>query len=224
MPPAAGSPWICPRRKSPARMSAKSGFIETASPARTCCSSARTRRRSVSSAGNYDPAVPGRIRWKTTPEIAAQGRRGTSKWFGMATVNGALFASDVDSVFRRVDGPQPRWVRVLQFPRGVGDEGGAEVRGLTAVPNPQSLTGWPEEKMLVLATQMKIWRMRVPASADETHDHAVELDLLPWLSQRLGDPVIFAESAFNRLTPFQTASDAAPRVARGFPGRLSRPR
>jgi acetyl esterase/lipase len=167
-------------------------------------------------AGSFDPAVPGRIRWKTTPEIAAQGRRGTSKWFGMATVNGALFASDVDSVFRRVDGPQPRWVRVLQFPRGVGDEGGAEVRGLTAVPNPQSLTGWPEEKMLVLATQMKIWRMRVPADADETHDHAVELDLLPWLGQRLGEPVIFAESAFNRLTPFRTTPDAAPMWPVGF--------
>jgi acetyl esterase/lipase len=166
--------------------------------------------------GSYDPTAPGRIRWKTTPEIAAQGRRGTSKWFGMATVNGAMFASDVDSVFRRVDGPRPRWVRVLQFPRGVGDEGGAEVRGLTAVPNPQSLTGWPEEKMLVLATQMKIWRMRVPADADETHDHAVELDLLPWLSQRLGEPVIFAESAFNRLTPFQTASNATPLWPVGF--------
>ena len=134
----------------------------------------------------------------------------------MASVNGALFASDVDAVFRRVDGPQPRWVRVLQFPRGVGDEGGAEVRGLTAVPNPQSLTGWPEEEMLVLATQMKIWRMRVPADADEPHDHAVELDLLPWLGQRLGEPVIFAESAFNRLTPFQTASDAAPVWPIGF--------
>ena len=167
-------------------------------------------------AGSYDPAAPGRIRWNTTPEIAAQGRRGTSKWFGMATVNGALFASDVDSVFRRVDGPRPRWVRVLQFPRGVGDEGGAEVRGLTAVPNPQSLTGWPEEKMLVLATQMKIWRMRVPVAADKPHDYAAELDLLPWLGQRLGEPVIFAESAFNRLTPFQTASDAAPLWPIGF--------
>ena len=167
-------------------------------------------------AGSYDPTVPSCIRWNATPEIAAQGRRGTSKWFGMATVNGALFASDVDSVFRRVDGPRPRWVRVLQFPRGVGDEGGAEVRGLTAVPNPQSLTSWPEEEMLVLATQMKIWRIRVPATVDEPHDYTVELDSLPWLGQRLGEPVIFAESAFNRLTPFQTGSDAAPVWPIGF--------
>jgi hypothetical protein len=58
--------------------------------------------------------------------------------------------------------------------------------------------------------------MRVPADADETHDHAVELDLLPWLGQRLGEPVVFAESAFNRLTPFQTASDAAPMWPIGF--------
>ena len=166
--------------------------------------------------GSYDPDAPSRIRWNATPEITAPGRRGTSKWFGMASVNGAMFASDVDSVFRRVDGPRPRWVRVLQFPRGVGDEGGAEVRGLTAVPNPQSLTGWPEEEMLVLATQMKIWRMRVPDDADETHDHTAELDLLPWLGKRLGEPVIFAESAFNRLTPFQTGSDATPLWPIGF--------
>jgi acetyl esterase/lipase len=166
--------------------------------------------------GSYDSTAPGRIRWNTTPEIAAQGRRGTSKWFGMASVNGALFASDVDSVFRRVDGLRPRWVRVLQFPRGVGDEGGAGVRGLTAVPNSQSLTGWSEEEMLLLATQMKIWRIRVPNAADETHDYAAELDLLPWLDEQLGGPVIFAESAFNRLTPFQAAPDTASMWPVGF--------
>lgn len=46
---------------------------------------------------------------------------------------------------------------MLQFPRGVADESGAEVRGLTAVPNPQAITGWPDKKMLLLATQMKLW-------------------------------------------------------------------
>lgn len=166
-------------------------------------------------AGIYDPAAPGRIRWRSEPEITARGQRDAGKWFGMATVNGVLFASDVNTVYRRVDGPQPRWLNVLQFPR-VGDEGGAEVRGLTAVPNPKAVTGWPEDQMLIFATQFNVWRMRAPAGADGKHEHSSELDLIPWLSERLGEPVVFAEAAFNRLTPFRPAPGAAPVWPIGF--------
>jgi acetyl esterase/lipase len=167
-------------------------------------------------AGSFDPDAPGRIRWHSEPEITAQGRRGTSKWFGMTTVNGVLLASDVDAVYRRDDGPQPKWTKVLQFPRGVGDEGGAEVRGLTAVPNPPSITGWPEKDMLLLATQMKLWRVRVPAITADQHEHSAELDLVPWFAAQTGESIVFAESAFNRLTPFRSAPDAAPQWPIGF--------
>ena len=167
-------------------------------------------------AGVFDASAPGRIRWRSEPELTAQGRRGTSKWFGMATVNGVLFASDVDAVYRRDDGPQPKWMRVLQFPRGALDEGGAEVRGLTAVPNPQAATGWPEKEMLLLATQFKIWRMRVPASTGDKHEHVAELALIPWLGERLGEPIVFAEAAFNRLTSFRASPDAAALWPIGF--------
>ncbi len=166
--------------------------------------------------GVYDASVPGRIRWRSEAEFTAQGRRGTSKWFGMTTVNGVLLASDVDAVFRREDGPQPKWTKVLQFPRGVGDEGGSAVRGLTAVPNPQSVTGWPEKDMLLIATQMKLWRMRVPTSTEDKHDHVAELDLVPWFAEKTGEPIAFAESAFNRLTPFLPVPDAAPVWPIGF--------
>jgi hypothetical protein len=57
--------------------------------------------------GVYDSTAPGRIRWADKAELSATGRR-AGKWFGMATV-----------------GPQPKWTKVVQFPRGVGDEGGA---------------------------------------------------------------------------------------------------
>jgi len=158
--------------------------------------------------GVYDASVPGHIRWRNEPEITAQGRRGTSKWFGMATVNGAMLVSDVDAVYRSEDGPQPKWTKVLQFPRGVGDEGGAEVRGLTAVPNLQAKTGWPEKEMLLLATQMKLWRIRVPENANGPHEHVAELDLVPWFTEKTGEPIIFAESAFNRLTPLHASTNA----------------
>ncbi len=166
--------------------------------------------------GVFDASAPGRIRWRSEAEITAQGRRGTSKWFGMATVNGVLLASDVDAVFRRDDGPQPKWTKVLQFPRGRGDEGGAEVRGLTAVPNPQAVTAWPEKDMLLLATQMKLWRMRVPAGTEEKHEHVAELDLVPWFAEQSGELIAFAESAFNRLTSFRPTPDAAPVWPIGF--------
>jgi arylsulfatase A-like enzyme/acetyl esterase/lipase len=166
--------------------------------------------------GSFDETAPARIRWHAEPEIKAQGRRGTSKWFGMATVNGVLLASDVDSVYRREDGPNPRWTKVVQFPRGVGNEGGAEVRGLTAVPNPKALTNWSEKEMLLLAVQMKLWRLRVPEKPDAKHDQVAELELVPWLGKRLGEPVVFAESAFNRLTPFRPSPDAAPVWPIGF--------
>ena len=164
----------------------------------------------------FDASAPGRIRWRSEAEFTAQGRRGTSKWFGMTTVNGVLLASDVDAVFRRDDGPQPKWTKVLQFPRGVGDEGGSAVRGLTAVPNPQALTGWPEKEMLLLATQMKLWRMRVPAGTEEKHEPLAELDLVPWFAEKTSESIAFAESAFNRLTSFRPAPDAAPVWPIGF--------
>ncbi len=167
-------------------------------------------------AGTYDAGAPARIRWGSEPEIEAQGRRGTSKWFGMAVVNGVLLASDVDSVYRRLDGPQPRWIKVHQFPRGVGDEGGAAVRGLTSARNPQTITGWTEPDMLLCATQMKLWSLRIPADPETRHDIRAELALIPWLGERLSDPVIFAESAFNPPCRFTPSPGAAPVWPIGF--------
>jgi len=166
--------------------------------------------------GSYDEEAPGGIRWQTEPEIVSKGRRGTGKWFGMATVNGVLLAADLDTVYRRQDGPEPTWTEVAAFPRGVGDEGGAGVRGLTAVPNPGDLTDWPEDEMLFLATRMKLWRLRVPDETTMEHERTVELDLCPWLSVELDDTVVFAEAAFNRLEPFVPETGASPVWPVGF--------
>lgn len=152
--------------------------------------------------GVYNANAPGGIRWSSEPEITARARRGTSKWFGMAVVNGILLASDANIVYRRIDGAKPEWVEVLEFPRA-GDEGGAEVRGLTAVPNLKNSTGWSENQMLIFATQFNLWRMRVPATAKAPHPNESELDMRPWLNERLGSSVVFAEAAFNQLRFFQ---------------------
>lgn len=166
-------------------------------------------------AGVFDAKAPGRIRWHAEPEVAAQGQGGKSKWFGMASVNGVLLASDRHAVYRREDGPQPKWTSVVKFP-SASDEEGSGVRGLTAVPNPQSITGWPEKEMALLGTQLKLWRIRIPAEAGVKHEYVAEIDLIPWFAEKTGKPIAFAESAFNRLTPFRVAPDASPVWPIGF--------
>jgi acetyl esterase/lipase len=151
--------------------------------------------------GAYDAAAPGRIRWSSPVEMIAESRRGQGKWFGMSEVNGALLASDAHRVYRRVDGAMPQWRMVSEFPV-VSDEQGASVRGLTAVPNAVRVTGWEEGEQALFATRFAVWRMRVPADPAADHPRVAEIQLLPWLSQRLGDTVVFAEAAFNELRPF----------------------
>ncbi|MCC6699793.1 MAG: hypothetical protein IT365_29490 [Candidatus Hydrogenedentes bacterium] len=55
----------------------------------------------------YDPAARGRVRWRREPKITVRGQRDANKWFGMATVNGVLFASELNAIFRRVVGQVP---------------------------------------------------------------------------------------------------------------------
>jgi hypothetical protein len=168
--------------------------------------------------GGYDASVPGRIRWSARVETTATSRRGECKWFGIATANGALFASDAHKIYRRADGPSPTWRVVSEFPV-VRDEDGASVRGLTAVPNPAAVTGWSEPEMLVFGTRCAMWRMRAPADPAAEHARVQEIELIPWLSERLKDQVVFVEPAFNELRRFRGGWPVGFQVAFGVEGR-----
>jgi len=166
--------------------------------------------------GAYDASSPDGMRWSDEPEVSAQGRRdGASKWFGMAVVNGFLLAANTRDIYRRVDGPQPRWVKVAEF-GFAGDIGNTEIRGLTAVPNPAEATGWPEQEVLFFTSRMKLWRMRVPESSNAEHTRQVEFDMVPYLSERTRREVVFAEAAFNRLPVFRPSGKAEPVWPVGF--------
>lgn len=146
--------------------------------------------------GSYDAAAPGRIAWNPTPEIAAQSDRASEKWFGMAEANGALYASNNTGVFVRIDGPAPTWEMIADdSATGVATRTNPEFRGLTAVPNPKSVTGWPEDEMLIFSYANGMWRMRAGG------DHAIQMeyDLQGVLESGLARPVPLAEAAFNRL-------------------------
>jgi len=91
--------------------------------------------------GVYDPEVRGRLRWQAEPELS-----GTGRPMCMAEADGVLYAAcgikddspQSGGLFRRVDGPQPKWEVVYRWPYNLAARGDEMriMRGLTAVPDP----------------------------------------------------------------------------------------
>jgi len=90
---------------------------------------------------DYDPAVPGRLRWHPEPELS-----GTGRMMCMTEANGVLYAAGgirdetplSGGLFRRVDGEKPRWELLWRWPHAVREQGDESeiLRGLTAIPDP----------------------------------------------------------------------------------------
>lgn len=91
--------------------------------------------------GVFDASAPGRIRWNPEPELT--GRLG--RIMSIGRVNGdAYLAVDITpgapkngGLFRRVDGPQPRWEWIGEWGQRVQHRGVAWIRGITAIPDPE---------------------------------------------------------------------------------------
>jgi Ca2+-binding EF-hand superfamily protein len=92
----------------------------------------------------YEPAAPGGLRWSPEPEL-----QGVGRIMAFAECNGDLYAACCifdnsplsGGVFRRVDGPQPRWEQVYRWKEynlTVWDDEQRMMRGLTAVPDPNN--------------------------------------------------------------------------------------
>jgi len=85
--------------------------------------------------GAYDPAAPGKVRWQRPSETGPLSVRPLA----IVEANGALFFSSDKAVYRRVDGPAPRWEIVqdlsdLEKASTESPVGG--IRGLTPIDNP----------------------------------------------------------------------------------------
>ena len=152
--------------------------------------------------GVYDPEATGKIRWFPEVELvsnSASKRGSRGKWFGMASVDGKLFVSSARQIFRRIDGPQVRWVKVGHFSPDTVNLDSAPPRGLTAVPVPAGDSDWPEPEMLLFSAGGQMWRMRVPDDPSTEHTLKKELDIIAKVSAFTKDNVVFAEGAFNPI-------------------------
>ena len=153
--------------------------------------------------GVYDPAASGRIRWSAEPELS-----GTGRPMCMIEADGVLYAAcgvkddtpQSGGLFRRLDGPQPKWEMVYRWPYNLAVRNSDELRilrGLTAVADTQG-----DGHAILLATRNfggAIERI------DPAKNFAVtrELNIRAFFAKMWGVAVYRgpALSAYNRFVP-----------------------
>ncbi|MBV8456594.1 MAG: hypothetical protein JO122_08265 [Acetobacteraceae bacterium] len=166
----------------------------------------------------YDQNRPGRLRWSTTPEFVPSGTR----ILGLAEANGSLFVSDGTRIYRRVDGPAPRYEVVADLTGDIDATtdrkhfsaiGG--IRGLTAVPAPaggqQSLLFmWHPGKT---SRGCVIWLDREP---DGRYTRHYEECLARLASEHIGVPIPFVLGAYSFFMPVTDPSAGDTLYIAGF--------
>jgi hypothetical protein len=148
--------------------------------------------------GVYDPSVPGKIRWDKQSESGPVAVRPLA----IVEANGSLFFSADRSVYRRIDGAQPRYEAIVKIEDGGGGStfspvGG--IRGMTAVANP----GGPGQSLLFVWTPGKRSRSCMvrldPAGSSSGYARVDEICLDTVLRQYLGTPVHYVLAGYNEL-------------------------
>ena len=153
-------------------------------------------------AGSYDPAAPGRIRWRAAPELDASavstafsGLEGRLRVSSFAEVGGRLYAAVGQQIYERIDGTKPRWRVVYTNPRPGHSETG--LRGLTAVSTASG------GEVLLAAVEGNAPRLvRVdPSNGSET----TELDFGDYLARAWGMRPTYVIAAYNDMTRVRDA-------------------
>jgi hypothetical protein len=150
----------------------------------------------------YDPTAPGRLAFAPGPELS-----GTGRVMAMVEANGVLYAAcGIDSdeeqsggLFRRIDGPEPRWELVWRWPYKLveGKDESEIMRGLTAVPDP----GGGAHQVIIGTCAYPGVVYRIDPARD--HEAVRELDIRQYFAQAWGvesrsGPCL---SAYNRIVP-----------------------
>ena len=125
--------------------------------------------------GVYNPKATGRIEWTPEPELT--GRKGRIMTAGEAS-GSAYIAVDIQKddpknggLFRRIDGPKPKWEWVAEWGERPDRLGVAWLRGFTAIPDPAN-----KGKDLILVAREKPGVMEV-VNPQKGHAVTTEFDV-----------------------------------------------
>lgn len=150
---------------------------------------------------DYDPTRLEPLTWSDVPEFVPA----RTRILGLTVANGILFVSDGQSIWRRVDGPQPRYEKIADFtdqvdtgtPRETFSAIGG-IRGLSAIQGP--IPG--QQSLLLVWHDGRLARgcvKRLDPSDDghwRQHDEVCLADLA---AARLGTRVSFVIGAYNEF-------------------------
>lgn len=140
--------------------------------------------------GVHDADVPGRIRWDADAELSGYTRRPMS----FTECNGELYVSIKPDIYRRIDGPAPRWEKVYTIPHPLVVPSSG-FRGLTTVPDPHG----PGE-VLLAALEGNLCRV-VRIDPRDDFRETLELDVIDFLATHWGERPTYAVAAYDDFLP-----------------------
>jgi poly(A) polymerase len=160
--------------------------------------------------GVYDPTFPGKIRWDSASETGPVPIRPLA----IIEANGDLIYSADRSVFRRIDGPAPRYQKIndlsdLREGASAAYSPVGGIRGMTAITNPAG-TGQSIVFVWAPGNRSRGCIMRLDRVAPDGYERRQEICLDKLVSQYLdGSPVPYVLAAYNRFLAVTDPSTGA---------------
>ncbi|MEM9188295.1 MAG: hypothetical protein AAGF12_03925 [Myxococcota bacterium] len=167
--------------------------------------------------GAYDPTPPGRVVWSDVPELDHRTEMPDGQRMPAAAVLGGIlyWSLEMDpsvpgrgGLYRRVDGPAPRWEHVYEWSHAaeaeearIGHKLDRQIRGLTAGRSPQA-----SSPNVLLAGRG--FTGEVLAIDPRTRTAEVELDVTRYFSEAFGMDAVVRQIAANDFVTVQNPTDS----------------
>ena len=137
--------------------------------------------------GSYKTDAAGRILWNKRPELVLpQGER----FMGFTVCNGVFYASTSNNIFKRTDGPNPKWKSVY-YDKKLTAPGG--IRGFATVPG----IGKKPEALIFIS-----WGVIRRLDPGNGHKETVELDIAGFLTDQWDLPIDGSLAGYNKIVHY----------------------